>query len=74
VAESFPLDLARKLTGLILDAQGSGDLKLANQGPSSIVPGEDSFIGQPLTADLVRLLSSCGVMKVAVHRAGEVAR
>jgi hypothetical protein len=29
VAESFPLDLARKLTALILDAQGSGELRMA---------------------------------------------
>jgi hypothetical protein len=29
VAESFPLDMARKLTALILDAQGTGELKMA---------------------------------------------
>jgi hypothetical protein len=29
VAESFPLDLARKLTTLILDAQGTGELRMA---------------------------------------------
>jgi len=29
VAESFPLDIARKLTSLILDAQGTGELKMA---------------------------------------------
>jgi hypothetical protein len=33
VAESFPLPLARQLTALILDAQGSGDLRQA-QNPS----------------------------------------
>ena len=27
VAESFPLDLARKLTALILDAQGTGEMQ-----------------------------------------------
>jgi len=32
ISESFDLDLARKLTSLILDAQGSGELKLANAG------------------------------------------
>jgi hypothetical protein len=32
VSESFDLELARKLTALILDAQGSGDLKLASAG------------------------------------------
>ena len=30
VAESFDLDLARKLTALILDAQGTGELKMAS--------------------------------------------
>ncbi len=30
VAESFPLDLARKLTALMLDAQGTGSLKMAH--------------------------------------------
>jgi hypothetical protein len=29
IAESFPLDLARKLTSLIMDAQGTGELKMA---------------------------------------------
>ena len=29
IAESFPLEMARKLTTLILDAQGTGDLKMA---------------------------------------------
>ncbi|HEY1208737.1 MAG TPA: hypothetical protein VGE85_05175 [Terracidiphilus sp.] len=41
VAESFPLDLARKLTALILDAQGTGELKMAEtvQRP---IPGPGS--------------------------------
>jgi hypothetical protein len=30
VAESFPLPLARKLTTLILDAQGTGEMRMAN--------------------------------------------
>ena len=30
VSESFSLDLARKLTALILDAQGTGEMKMAN--------------------------------------------
>jgi hypothetical protein len=29
VAESFPLDLARKLTALVLDAQGTGEMHMA---------------------------------------------
>jgi hypothetical protein len=34
VAESFPLDLARKLTTLILDAQGTGEMRMAT-GPGT---------------------------------------
>jgi hypothetical protein len=30
VAESFPLDIARQLTALMLDAQGTGELKMAD--------------------------------------------
>ncbi len=33
VSESFGLDLARKLTSLILDAQGSGEMRLARSAP-----------------------------------------
>jgi hypothetical protein len=91
VAESFPLDMARKLAALVLDAQGTGELKMASAGPSgagpvatSGAPGPDSGTGEsanpmlhaaleptaesrePLTANLIRFLSSCGVMKAAV--------
>jgi hypothetical protein len=68
VAESFPLDLARKLTGLILDAQGSGDVKIALRGPSAELPLA-SETREPLTADLIRFISDCGVMKTAVDGA-----
>jgi hypothetical protein len=75
VAESFPLDVARKLTGLILDAQGSGELKMAGlrpvaaagEGPAQ--PGMQSF-----SADLVRLFSDCGVMKAPVDGAVRAGR
>jgi hypothetical protein len=33
VAESFPLELARKLTALILDVQGTGEMKMAQAPP-----------------------------------------
>jgi hypothetical protein len=65
VAESFPLDLARKLTALILDAQGTGELKMAAT-TSPGVPAHDSATWQPLTGNLVHFISSCGVMKAAV--------
>jgi hypothetical protein len=85
VAESFPLDLARKLTALILDAQGSGDLKIALGAPSTGLPAvispdsdQSKILApqtmEPLTASLVRFFSNCGVMKAAVSgavRAGE---
>jgi hypothetical protein len=72
VAESFPLDLARKLTALVLDAQGTGDVKMASMqsvGSTKILgaPGPDSGTWEPLTANLIRFFSNCGVMKAAVE-------
>jgi len=67
VAESFPLDVARKLTGLILDAQGTGDLKMALARPAAEGPGSQNM--EPLTGNLVRFLSDCGAMKAAVDGA-----
>ncbi len=67
-AESFPLPLARKLTALILDSQGTGELRMARAtDKQSAQPGTTS--GQPLSADLVHLFQSCGVMKAAVDAA-----
>ena len=57
VTESFPLPLARNLANLILDAQGSGAMRLASTEPQPM---------QPLTGSLVRFMANCGVMKVAV--------
>jgi hypothetical protein len=65
VAESFDLDLARKLTALMLDAQGTGEMKMAQ----ATQPPTSSPAGEPLTAGLVRFLSNCGVMKAAVDAA-----
>jgi hypothetical protein len=70
VAESFEIDLARKLRALILDAQGAGELKMAEVAPSVELPGAqdaDPQAMQPLTAGLIRFLSNCGVMKAAVE-------
>ena len=81
VAESFPLPLARQLTALILDAQGSGELKMAStslaqpqtpRAPSfGLLTGEKvgEHSSEPLTANLIRFLSNCGVMKAAVTAA-----
>jgi hypothetical protein len=63
VAESFPLDMARKLTALVLDAQGTGEMKMARVGAA----GLDSETSRPLTGNLVHLLSESGVMKAAVE-------
>jgi hypothetical protein len=80
VAESFDLDLARNLTALILDAQGTGELKMAkNTLPADLrtkpgAPGLDSETREPLTSNLVRFFSNCGVMKSAVSAAEQAAR
>jgi hypothetical protein len=66
VAESFPLDLARKLTALVLDAQGTGELKMAATTPPRTL-AFDSANREPLTASLIRFFSNCGVMKAAVN-------
>jgi len=70
VAESFDLPLARKLTGLIMDAQGSGELRLAGapQQPE-LQTNHMQPIGESLTAPWVRFFSNCGVMKAAVDAA-----
>ena len=73
VAESFPLDLARKLTALILDAQGTGELKMAETIQHS-VPTLDSSPRQSLTGNIIRFFSNCGVMKAAVNAAMQAAR
>jgi hypothetical protein len=80
VAESFPLELARKLTALILDAQGTGEMRMAQAtrsgapGPGSPRTGLRPWGGdlasetrEPLTGNFIRFFSNCGVMKVAVN-------
>ena len=73
VAESFPLDLSRKLTALILDAQGTGELKMA-ETIQPVVPALDSLPRSSLTGNLVHFISSCGVMKAAVSAAMKASR
>ncbi len=80
VSESFDLPLARKLATLILDAQGTGEMKFADlDRPLSAQPSalhQASFARngiaaapEPLTGSLVHFISDCGVMKVAVDAA-----
>jgi hypothetical protein len=66
VAESFPLELARKLTALVLDAQGTGELKMAQTARPGGVVAMEAGSRQTLTADLVRLFGESGVLKAAV--------
>ena len=63
VSESFDLPLARKLSGLLMDAQGTGELTTARVerpvGPAhAYLP--------TLSGGLVRLFADCGAMKEAV--------
>lgn len=67
IAESFPMDLARKLTTLILDAQGTGELKMARSNARPVD-------AQPLSGSLVHLMANCGVLKSVVDGAIASAR
>jgi hypothetical protein len=71
VAESFDVPMARKLTSLVLDAQGTGDLKMAEATPYGGFIGQTASSspvgGSTLSGGLVHLFSSCGVMKSAVQ-------
>jgi hypothetical protein len=67
VSESFDLDLARKLTQLVMDSQGTGALRMAGTHPGKEPSAPSSpAIGEPLTASLTRFLANCGIMKAAV--------
>ena len=57
VAESFPLEVARKLSKLVLDAQGSGEVKMAAARP----------VPESLSSGWIRFFADCGVMKAAVE-------
>ncbi|HZP07636.1 MAG TPA: hypothetical protein VFB43_22250 [Terracidiphilus sp.] len=72
VAESFPLDLARKLTTQVLDAQGAGDMRMAHAVRPDGRAAQPN--GQPLSADLVHLFENCGVLKAVVDGAVRLGR
>ena len=66
VAESFDLDQARKLATLILDVQGTGDLKMADSARPADIPA--ARVGGPtLSGGLVQLFAESGVMKAAAQ-------
>jgi hypothetical protein len=73
VSESFDLDLASKLTALVLDAQGTGDLRMAGTTPDG-ASGRPSEPRRPLTSNLVHFISDCGVMKAAISAAEQAAK
>ena len=76
VSESFPLPLARKLTSLILDAQGGGAMRMTSMPPRTVSPTftlssanrAAAPSGEPasLSGDLVHFFGDSGVMKAAV--------
>ena len=78
VAESFDLDMAHKLATLLLDAQGTGALKMAQlrvPRASNLSRGNEPTQPslEPLTAGWIRFFSNCGVMKAAVNAARHAA-
>jgi hypothetical protein len=87
VTESFDLGLARRLTAMILNAQGTGEMNMASAQPAPSLRrasleqagsdrGQTRALSprQPLTGSLVRFLSDCGVMKFAVDAAVRAGR
>jgi hypothetical protein len=66
VAESFPLETARKLGRLVLDSQSTGELRMAS------TPSEDLPQGT-LTGSLRSFLGQCGVMKAVARGAARAA-
>lgn len=73
IAESFPLQMGRQLTSLILDAQGSGAMRTAEATPPAwpFLPPVNTQIPagqpvQPLSASFVRFFAHCGAMKAAI--------
>ena len=63
VAESFELPVARRLAGMILDAQGTGEMKMAELERDPAAHAGDAT----LSGGLVKLFSECGAMKAAVR-------
>jgi hypothetical protein len=74
VAESFPLPMARRLTAMILDAQGTGETRMAQAAPPSGAQAALPAGGGTLSGGLVRLFAESGAMKAAVHAASQAAR
>ena len=58
VSESFDLETARKLAGMLIDGQGSGEIRTT----------EVTAPRQGLSTSWVSFLHSCGMMKAALIR------
>jgi hypothetical protein len=67
ICESFPLGLARQLTDLVLDAQGTGEMKMAQATPGARDLNSDSWHSP--SGNLSRFFSNAGVMKAVVDAA-----
>ncbi|MGA2251025.1 ImmA/IrrE family metallo-endopeptidase [Terracidiphilus sp.] len=82
VAESFELPVARKLTAMILDMQGTGEMRMAQGArPAGVLDGasDGAQAGQPvggstLSGGLVHLFAESGAMKAAVQAARNAAQ
>lgn len=75
ISESFPLPLARQLSTLLLDAQGSGEQRLAQNADPTQALGRYGIAPRPsLTADLVRLGTRYGTLKVVAQAETRIAR
>jgi hypothetical protein len=73
VAESFELPVARKLASMILDAQGTGEMRMALEAQPA-VPAAQPVLGPTLSGGLVHLFAESGAMKAAVDAARKAAQ
>lgn len=73
ISESFPLRLARKLTTLILDAQGTGPARMAHtpQAPGAPAQQSDAY-GSTLSAGLIRFFAEAGITRAALDAERQV--
>jgi hypothetical protein len=72
VAESFPLVTARKLAALILDAQGTGEMKMARATrPMAAPPARlaNDPAPEPLSGSMIHMFADFGVMRSGVASA-----
>jgi hypothetical protein len=68
VSESFDLETARKLAELLIDSQGTGEIRTAQiVNPGLAVP-HSPMGGNGLTGSLVSFFHSCGMMRAALPR------